>query len=510
MTLGFGLVSAALLAVILFAFMKMNEIQGRLDEIAQVNNRETHLAVTMRIAINQVASGQRDIILSSDSQEQQALLEGIKRSRTNYDEASAELHRMFETLRQTAPKEKSLLARIDDARGVARPLADKVIALGLSQHRDEATQVLFNSVKPAYKPWLSTLGELADLENTQSIDAANAAAVAFQNARRVTSSLVIAAVVLAGFITRLVTRSITLPLGGEPVDAVKIARRIAAGDLLTEVDTSRASEGSLIAAMAAMRESLVRMVGGVRRGAESIASGSVQIASGNADLSQRTEEQAANLEQTAASMEQLTATVQHNAETSRVAALLAKGAAEAATEGGNAVEKVVVTMDAISNSSRKIADIIGVIDGIAFQTNILALNAAVEAARAGEQGRGFAVVATEVRTLAKRAGSAAKEIKTLIDESVSNVQAGTSQVDQAGRLMNDIVGQVRRVNDLISEMSASTQEQAKGISQVGDAVAQLDQVTQQNAALVEQSAAAAESLSTQAGRLVQAVEAFQL
>ena len=259
-----------------------------------------------------------------------------------------------------------------------------------------------------------------------------------------------------------------------------------------------------------MNDSLAGIVGQVRAASDSIATGATQIATGNADLSQRTEEQASNLQQTAASMEQLTSTVQTNSDTARQAAELAREASSAALRGGELVGQVVGTMDAINSSSKKIADIIGVIDSIAFQTNILALNAAVEAARAGEQGRGFAVVASEVRSLAQRSAQAAKEIEGLITESVEKVETGTAQVGEAGRSMSDIVTQVKNVNDLIAEISSATQEQSQGISQVGDAVSQLDQVTQQNAALVEESAAAAESLSQQAARLVEAVSIFTL
>ncbi|MDR7271910.1 methyl-accepting chemotaxis protein [Pelomonas saccharophila] len=308
----------------------------------------------------------------------------------------------------------------------------------------------------------------------------------------------------------VLTRSVTRALGGEPSDVATVANAVAGGDLTTRIDTTRARPGSVVAAISHMQESLSEVVRKVRASSDSIATGSSQIATGNADLSQRTEEQAANLEQTAASMEELTATVQANAETSRTATQLAGSATTAAAHGGQVVAQVVQTMEGITASSRKIADIIGVIDSIAFQTNILALNAAVEAARAGEQGRGFAVVATEVRTLAQRSATAAREIKSLITESVEKVDAGSAQVHEAGKAMNDIVAQVRRVNDLIGEIGSATQEQTQGISQIGDAVSQLDQVTQQNAALVEESAAAAESLKLQAANLVTAVSVFRL
>jgi methyl-accepting chemotaxis protein len=292
---------------------------------------------------------------------------------------------------------------------------------------------------------------------------------------------------------------------------VAIARTVAAGDLRSSIDVQRTDEaGQLLQALKDMNDSLLRTVAQVRGNAESVATASSEIAQGNTDLSQRTEEQASNLQQTAASMEQLTSTVKQNAETARQAEQLARHASTSAAEGGQVVDRVVTTMSDISQSSRRIGDIIGTIDGIAFQTNILALNAAVEAARAGEQGRGFAVVAGEVRTLAQRSAEAAKEIKALIGASVERVEAGSALVNDAGRTMQDIVGQVKRVSDLIAEISAASVEQTQGIGQIGDAVTQLDQVTQQNAALVEESAAAAESLRLQAAQLNEAVAIFQV
>ncbi len=308
----------------------------------------------------------------------------------------------------------------------------------------------------------------------------------------------------------LLTRNLTRQLGGEPLDVAAAATAIAAGDLTTAIDTSRAKPGSVIDAMSTMQASLLKVVSSVRGSSDSIATGSSQISIGNADLSQRTEEQASNLQQTAASMEELSSTVMSNAETARQASGLAGAASEVAIRGGVVVGQVVATMDEITEASRKIGDIIGVIDGIAFQTNILALNAAVEAARAGEQGRGFAVVASEVRNLAQRSAEAAKEIKLLIINSVEKVETGTRLVDEAGSTMGDIVAQVKRVADMINEISAATAEQTTGIGQINDAVMQLDQVTQQNAALVEESAAAADSLSQQASQLVQAVAVFNI
>ena len=304
-------------------------------------------------------------------------------------------------------------------------------------------------------------------------------------------------------ITRTTTASVR--------QALALATAVAAGDLTSRIEARSSDEiGQLLMAMKSMNDSLVNVVGTVRATSDSVASGSAQIASVNADLNQRAVEQASNLQQTAASMEQLSTTVASNADTARQATALAEAASAVAAKGGVAVNRVVGTMEAITASSRKISDIIGVIDGIAFQTNILALNAAVEAARAGEQGRGFAVVAAEVRSLAQRSAAAAREIKSLINDSVLDVEAGSQQVGEAGRTMNDIVAQVRRVNDLIAEISASTGEQAAGIGQVRQAVTQLDRVTQQNASLVGASAASADSVSEHAVRLVSAVGVFKL
>ncbi len=318
------------------------------------------------------------------------------------------------------------------------------------------------------------------------------------------------AVAMAVVLGLWVTRSILRELGGEPRQAAGIAREIAGGNLLVDVPVRGGDSTSLLSAMRDMRDNLARLVAEVRGGSESVATASAQIAQGNQDLSSRTEQQASSLQQTAASMEELGTTVKQNADNARQANQLAEGASDVATKGGQVVSQVVDTMRGIQASSQKIADIIGVIDGIAFQTNILALNAAVEAARAGEQGRGFAVVAGEVRTLAQRSAEAAREIKRLITDSVERVEQGNSLVNQAGATMDEVVGAIRRVTDIMSEISAASGEQSQGVSQVAQAVGQMDQATQQNAALVEESAAAADSLRLQAQGLVQAVAVFRI
>jgi methyl-accepting chemotaxis protein/methyl-accepting chemotaxis protein-1 (serine sensor receptor) len=372
---------------------------------------------------------------------------------------------------------------------------------------DDAERVLIATINPTYRVGGEASAQLSQyLARHDEAHRADIDAQVKELQWLLAGAVALSALFAAGGAVVLV-RGITVPLA----QAIGIARRVAAGDLGSRIEVrSRNELGELLGALKTMNDSLATVVSSVRSSSDSIATGSGQIATGNADLSHRTERQASSLQQTAASMEQLTATVRTNAETAQTAEQLAKSASEVAAQGGQTVSEVVTTMAQISASSRRIGDIIGVIDGIAFQTNILALNAAVEAARAGEQGRGFAVVAGEVRSLAQRSAQAAREIKTLIGDSVEKVEAGSRQVDDAGRTMADIVQQVRRVSDLIAEISAATHEQTGDIGQVSGAVSQLDQVTQQNAALVEQSAAAAESLQQQAARLVDAVALFKL
>ena len=330
------------------------------------------------------------------------------------------------------------------------------------------------------------------------------------NTRYLLSGAILLLSLLAALVNFLITRGLLRQLGGEPSYAAAIVEKISGGDLSAAITLKPGDNSSLLFAMRSMRDHLGVIVGNVRSGTDSIATASGQIAAGNFDLSSRTEEQASTLEQTAASMEELTGTVKQNADNARQANQLAASASAVAVKGGAVVAQVVETMDAINASAGKIADIIGVIDGIAFQTNILALNAAVEAARAGEQGRGFAVVATEVRSLAQRSASAAKEIKALIDDSVDKVDAGSALVGQAGATMQEIVASVKKVADIMAEITHASQEQSQGIEQVNQAVAQMDEVTQQNAALVEEAAAASEALQEQAINLAQVVSVFKL
>ncbi|MES2956857.1 MAG: methyl-accepting chemotaxis protein [Pseudomonadota bacterium] len=386
-----------------------------------------------------------------------------------------------------------------------RPLSRQ--AMGDATKLEEARKLMFGESRKAYGAVSAAVEELWTYNEVLGDKAAKEANAGYRSALWWMGALTLVAVLIGVGCALAITRSITVPMR----EAMAVAERIGAGDLSSRITVRGNDEtGQLLAALKQMNDSLVDIVGQVRNSSDSIATGSAQIATGNADLSQRTEEQASNLQQTAASMEELTATVKNNADTARQATQLADSASAVASEGGVVVGHVVATMEQITASSKKIADIIGVIDGIAFQTNILALNAAVEAARAGEQGRGFAVVAGEVRSLAQRSAQAAKEIKGLIGESVDKVEAGSRLCDEAGKTMGNIVSQVKRVTDLIGEITSASVEQSAGIGQIGDAVSQLDQVTQQNAALVEESAAAAESLKHQAAQLAQTVAQFRL
>ncbi|MBN3759465.1 methyl-accepting chemotaxis protein [Burkholderia sp. Ac-20365] len=383
---------------------------------------------------------------------------------------------------------------------------EKLIDAGESSAA-EARQLAAGEASTRFTATLDLIDSDIKLNHQGSVDEVARAAAAFQSARIWTIVLSALALVAGAFIAVVITRSIVAPLRR----CVDVAETVARGDLTAAIRVDGKDELSqLLGALRHMNEGLLDAVSRVRSSSESIATGSSQIAAGNTDLSQRTEEQAASLEETAASMEELTSTVRQNAENASQGNALATRASETAARGGEVVNRVVDTMRGISNSSQQVAQIISVIEGIAFQTNILALNAAVEAARAGEQGRGFAVVAGEVRTLAQRSASAAKEIKDLIDESVTRVNSGTALVDEAGRTMSEIVQSVRQVSDLMGEISAASGEQSRGIEQVNVAISQMDEVTQQNAALVEEASAAAQSMASQATTLREVVSTFRL
>ncbi|BES86775.1 methyl-accepting chemotaxis protein [Pectobacterium araliae] len=419
------------------------------------------------------------------------------------------LTKLYESLSE--PETRSLLDNLTQARPAYRDAVNKAVELGVSENAEEraqAVQLMVNEMQVTQAPVFAALDSMAQLQKKRTQDMTTSA---IQEARGDGNTLIIfaAIAVLVGILVSvLITRTIKNLLGGEVAYAAQIAQAVAQGNLAVVVNLRSGDNHSMLAAMNVMRKSLSGIVEQVRESSESIATGSSQIAAGSTDLSQRTEEQAANLQQTAASMEEMSQTVRQNSDTVRNATRLAQAASNTAAKSGEVVGNIVVTMKEITDSSQKIGDIISVIDGIAFQTNILALNAAVEAARAGEQGRGFAMVAGEVRSLAQRSATAAKEIKELIGHSVEKVETGSALVSDAGTTIEELVRQARHVADLINEIGATTQEQESGVSQIHDAVNQLDQVTQQNAALVEQSASAADSLSDQAAHLVELMKVF--
>jgi methyl-accepting chemotaxis protein len=487
------------------ALYELKGIQRGVETIVTDNNVKISLINDEIDAVHTVTRVIRTIALLADEGQKAVERKKIVAAREKYDKAHAAILQL-----NPSAQGRAKIATIEAAAAKARPLNDKVIELGLNNQQQEAAVLLMGEGATATGAWQGALADYLHFQEADNLAHFKAVQSDYLAAR---NGLIISALVsllVAAGLALLVIRSIVNQLGGEPTDVAKLANAIADADLSTSIAVRQGDSISVVAAMARMQNALTTIVGSVRGNADSVANASAEIAQGNHDLSGRTEQQASALEQTAASMEQLSATVKQNADYARQANQLAASASSVAVQGGNVVSLVVETMKGINESSRKIADIIQVIDGIAFQTNILALNAAVEAARAGEQGRGFAVVATEVRSLAGRSADAAKEIKNLINASVERVEHGSSLVDQAGATMTEVVGSIRRVTDIMGEISAASTEQSLGVSQIGEAVTQMDQATQQNAALVEEMAAAASSLKSQASDLVQTVSVFRL
>ncbi len=505
LALGFGIVILLGAVVAATGWLTLRALKGHVD--ALVDDRVVTIATLNEMVDNSnvIARGLRNLLLMKDEAQLRRETALLDETRARNVAARTKLQAMLHDERA-----RSLFEALETARQPYASAIDKTQRLVRDGRSAEATALLFDEVRPAQAAFFGAVNKLVDYEKAQMQATAAAARDTADTAGAWLVALATAATLMGAFIATALTRSVTRAVGGEPEDAMRVASAIAQGDLAVAIHVRDADGQSILAAMRTMRDRLAEVVDQVRASSESVATGSAQIATGNVDLSQRTEEQASSLQQTAASMEELTITVQTNAQVAAEAHRLATDASEAAARGGADVGRVVATIAEVAASSRRIAEIVGVIDGIAFQTNILALNAAVEAARAGNQGRGFAVVATEVRSLAQRSANAAKEIKGLIEQSSRRVDAGVQQVDAAGATMQEIVVQARRVSELVGEISSASAQQASGISQVGGAVLQLDQVTQQNAALVEESAAAAESLNAQAMRLTEVVSVFRL
>ncbi|MCZ8294984.1 MAG: methyl-accepting chemotaxis protein [Hylemonella sp.] len=498
--LAFGAILVILMLCVGLGYWRLQELAATTRALGTVDNEKLKMTVQWRQTIDLNWIRTKAAMLDSDNSRMpmwQAEMD--KTSETTL----ASRKRIIELV--DSAEGKALIAKIDAAREAYR--TPRANILKRKAAGEDVRDALEKELRPLSEAYLDSIHQLEKRQQAIYDAALASAEQSAATGRQLLITGGVLALILSGVLAYLLARSIVKPIES----AVDSARHISDGDLARPIQAGGRDEvAQLLQALATMQQNLAQIVNRVRQGSESVSTASAEIAQGNSDLSARTESQASALEETAASMEELSSTVKQNADNARQANQLAQSASTVAVQGGEVVAQVVDTMKGINDSSRKIADIISVIDGIAFQTNILALNAAVEAARAGEQGRGFAVVASEVRSLAGRSADAAKEIKTLITDSVERVGHGTSLVDQAGQTMQEVVASIRRVTDIMGEISAASTEQSQGVAQVGEAVTNMDQATQQNAALVEEMAAAASSLRSQAQELVQTVAVFKL
>ncbi|PHV06945.1 methyl-accepting chemotaxis protein [Janthinobacterium sp. BJB412] len=500
--IGFGIILLILVAMVLSANFLNYSNKSELTRGLQLSTAKNLQAAAMKSAMLETGIAMRNIGLQSDVSLMQKEEGKVKDQRKRYETAVEALKALG-----LNDAEKKVLADIAALDKDVDTAFKEAIGQVLAFNSEGAAKVIASRIDPLNTQTLASINKMVEMQQTAAREVLDGSVAADTRLMLMLFGLGAVAVALGVACAFVITRSITGPLSG----AVEVAQKVAGGELTSHVVVEGKDETSeLLQALKDMNDSLAKTVGDVRAGTETITVASREIASGNADLSSRTESQASSLEETASSMEELTSTVKQNADNARQANQLAVSASSVAVKGGSVVSQVVDTMGSIKESSRKIVDIIGVIDGIAFQTNILALNAAVEAARAGEQGRGFAVVASEVRNLAQRSAGAAKEIKELIGDSVNKVDAGSKLVDEAGQTMDLIVTSIKQVADIMGEITAATQEQSNGIEEVNQAITQMDEMTQQNAALVEQAAAAAESMQEQAQKLAQAVSIFKL
>jgi len=497
------------MVVSLLALQALSEANQNLVRFVEGINARAHLAERVRTAVDRRAIAARNLVLVTSPADLAAEKDAVTSAHTDVNTSLAELQAKMAS-KDVAADARDLVAKIAGVEQRYGPVATDIVSLALQNQKEAAIRKMNEECRPLLAQLIEATRQYSELTRLRSQQMIEEAAQAYAHRRNILIAASVMAFVLAVLMGQLIARGLTRALGAEPAQLGDVAQQIAQGNLSPELLRHQAPEGSVQASLNAMLKSLVSVVHEVRNNADGVAGGSTEIANGNADLSQRTEQQASALQETAASMEQLSTTVKQNADNARQVNQLALGASQVATKGGGSVQEVVNAMQDIIESSRQIGEIVGVLDGIAFQTNILALNAAVEAARAGEQGKGFAVVAGEVRNLAQRSAQAAREIKQLIATSATRVKQGTELADQAGATMAEVLHSIQRVTDLMGEISSASDEQSAGVAQVGKAVSQMDQVTQQNAALVEESAAAAASLRTQAQQLVQAVSIFQL
>ena len=507
---GFGLVIMALLGMSIYSTLMARGIDSALTANATQNAVIQRAAINFRGSAHDRSIAVRDVVLAPSDEARKKEIEAIARLADFYAQSAAQLDTVLKTTQQVPPEVGPMVQTLKDIEARTVATTAKVVALMQSGDRAGAETLLWTQAKPQYEQWLAAANKLIDYEEARIIQNSQTANQDASQFTGVMLAITLLAVLISVAATVLVTRSIGRELGAEPGEVRAVVQAIQQGDLTVPVQVKAGDTGSVMVAVRDMQLRFHELVSAVRDNIDQLRATSDDINSGNQNLGHRTEQAASSLEQTAASMEELTATVRQSADSARQANQLTTTAASTAARGGEAMQQVVNTMQDIHHSSQKIADIIGVIDGIAFQTNILALNAAVEAARAGEQGRGFAVVATEVRSLAQRSAEAAKEIKTLIQTSVEKVDSGTQLVAHAGATIHEIVQGVQRVNGIIGEISTAAAEQSDGISQVNVAVTQLDQMTQQNGALVGESTTAAENLREQAQRLAELVAVFHV
>jgi methyl-accepting chemotaxis protein len=503
--LGFGAVLLMLAISTGLSLYSQSELARSSDEIVTETYPKVLQAQLIMNHNNKIARSLRNALLIHDDAKAEKELTVVAEKRKEINEAMTKLS---ETVKSA--KGQEFFQAMQAARTPYNESLDEVMRLRREDNVDAAVDEMLGKMRGLQLAYMGAIDAMIAHQSASMERARSDAEATYVRSRNLAIILGAASLALGAALAWLISRQLLRQLGGEPTHVAAIAGKIAGGDLAVPITLRGGDQHSLLFAIQGMRDSLADIVGQVRSGADSIVTAATEIASGNMDLSSRTEQQAGSLEETASSMEELTATVKQNTENARQANTLAQNASDIAVQGGTVVANVVQTMDAINESAKKIVDIIGVIDGIAFQTNILALNAAVEAARAGEQGRGFAVVASEVRVLAQRSAEAAKEIKHLIDDSVGKVGAGTQLVGEAGATMEKIVAAVKSVTAIMSEISTANHEQEAGIEQINHAIAEMDTVTQQNAALVEEAAAAAEAQQDQAQQLVQLVGVFKL